>query len=271
MPYSCPEKLIRNEVALMKRKIAIVTGVSRLKGIGRAICIELAKRDFDIFFTYWKAYDDQMPWKVGADEPQRIADEIRSCGVRCEHLELDLSHEDSIESLFGHVEEKLGNPHVLVNNATYSTETSIETISAQELDKHYQINLRATTLLTVGFVKRFRYQEGGRIINMSSGQSLGQMPNEIAYAITKGAIETLTTTLSQQIAAQGITINAVNPGPNDTGWMDDNLKETLKNQFPMNRIGTPKDTAHLIGFLASPEAAWITGQIIHSEGGFKRS
>ena len=95
------------------------------------------------------------------------------------------------------------------------------------------------------------------------------MPNEIAYAITKGAIETLTYTLSQEIASKGITINAVNPGPNDTGWMDDELKSKLIGQFPMKRIGKPKDTAKLIGFLVSEDAEWITGQIIHSEGGFK--
>ena len=96
------------------------------------------------------------------------------------------------------------------------------------------------------------------------------MPNEIAYAITKGAIETLTYTLSQKIASKGITINAVNPGPNDTGWMNEKMKTELLSQFPMNRIGKPKDTANLIGFLASKEAEWITGQIINSEGGFKR-
>ena len=96
------------------------------------------------------------------------------------------------------------------------------------------------------------------------------MPNEIAYAITKGAIETLTNTLSQEIASKGITINAVNPGPNDTGWMNNKMKKELLDQFPMNRVGVPEDTAKLIGFLASEDAEWITGQIIHSEGGFKR-
>jgi 3-oxoacyl-[acyl-carrier protein] reductase len=120
------------------------------------------------------------------------------------------------------------------------------------------------------FITRFSFKKGGRIVNLTSGQSLGPMPSEIAYAITKGAIETLTYTLSQEIAAKGITINAVNPGPNDTGWMDDQLKADLIKRFPMKRLGTPQDTANLIGFLASEEAEWITGQIIHSEGGFKR-
>jgi 3-oxoacyl-[acyl-carrier protein] reductase len=254
----------------MNRKIAIVTGVSRLKGIGREICCELAKSEFDIFFTYWTEYDNQMPWKVNGNEPELIQQEIREFGVKCEKLELDLSSENAIEILFRDVKNKLGCPLVLVNNATYSTQTTIDNLTAKELDKHYEVNLKATTLLTVEFVKQFDFNKNGRIINLSSGQSLGQMPNEIAYAITKGAIETLTYTLSQEIASKGITINAVNPGPNDTGWMDKKIKTELLNQFPMNRIGKPKDTAKLIGFLASEDAEWITGQIIHSEGGFKR-
>ena len=254
----------------MNRKIAIVTGVSRLKGIGREICNELARKGFDIFFTYWTEYDNQMPWKVNKNEPELIQQEILEIGVNCEKIELDLSIGNAIEVLFEEVKNKLGKPLVLVNNATYSTQTSIENLTAKELDKHYAVNLKATTLLTVEFVKQFDFTKNGRIINLSSGQSLGQMPNEIAYAITKGAIETLTYTLSQEIASKGITINSVNPGPNDTGWIDEKMKRKLIKQFPMSRIGKPNDTAKLIGFLASEDAEWITGQIIHSEGGFKR-
>ena len=251
-------------------KIAIVTGTSRLKGIGRAICQELAKRAFDIFFTYWTPYDQSMPWGIKQDEPDQIQKELRSYGVRCEKLELDFSQEDSINTLFEAVVQKMGDPLVLVNNATYSTETTIDNLTAAELDQHYTINLKAPTLLTTKFIKEFKYAENGRIINLSSGQSLGPMPNEIAYAITKGAIETLTYTLASEIAQKGITINAVNPGPNNSGWMSKEIENTLLSQFPMNRIGQPSDTAKLIGFLVSPAAEWITGQIIHSEGGFKR-
>lgn len=254
----------------MNNKIAIVTGVSRLNGIGRAICCELASKGFDIFFTYWLPYDKKMPWGVKEDEPKTILKEILEFGVKCEKIELDLSSKNAIEILFNAVRNKLGDPLILVNNATYSTSTTINSLTESELDKHYAINLKATTLLSLEFIKQFEFNKNGRIINLTSGQSLGQMPNEIAYAITKGAIETLTYTLSQEIALKGITINAVNPGPNDTGWMDEQLKNKLISQFPMKRIGNPKDTAKLIGFLASEDADWITGQIIHSEGGFKR-
>ncbi len=254
----------------MSRKIAIVTGASRLKGIGYAICTELARRNFDIFFTYWTPYDNQMPWKVGHDEPTQIQNEILNLGVKCEKYELDLALPNSAELLFNRVQEKLGQASVLVNNATYSTLTDIHNFSAAELDRHYEINLKATTLLTIEFIRRFDLKRGGRIINLTSGQSLGEMSDEIAYAITKSAIETLTKTISQKIATKGITINAVNPGPTDTGWMDKSLRKIILEKSPMSRIGTPHDASRLIGFLASDEAEWITGQIIHSEGGFIR-
>jgi len=257
-------------VKRMSKKRAIVTGVSRLNGIGKAICCELAKNGVDIFFTYWTDYDRQMPWGITEGEPELIQNEIKGIGVHCEKMELDLRKSNSIQQLFEEAILKIGKPHILINNATYSTQTTIDSITAKELDKHYEVNLRAATMLCIRFIQQFEFGKGGRIINLTSGQSLGQMPNEIAYAITKGAVETLTYTLSSQIASKGITINAVNPGPNDTGWMTNDLKQNLVGRFPMNRIGQPKDTANLISFLISEQAEWITGQIIHSEGGFKR-
>jgi 3-oxoacyl-[acyl-carrier protein] reductase len=254
----------------MNRKIAVVTGVSRVQGIGYAICTELAKKGVDIFFTYWTNYDNEMPWKVDADEPEFIQRELKKLGVQCEKLELDLSLPPSVASLFDEVESKLGYATILVNNATYSMQTGIDSLSATELDKHYEVNLRATTLLALEFVRRFRLDRGGRIINLTSGQSLGEMSEEIAYAVTKGAVETLTRTISQCLAQRGITINAVNPGPTDTGWMDEQLTAVILGKSPMGRVGTPRDVARLIGFLASEEAEWVTGQIIHSEGGFTR-
>lgn len=254
----------------MIRKIALVTGVSRQAGIGRAICCALAKNGYDIFFTYWSQYDKMMPWEVSEYEPNLIQQEIIELGVKCEKLEIDLSCTSSIKTIFDDIEKCFGYPCVLINNATYSVNTDIENISTAELDKHYEINVRATTMMCIEFIKRFKGEKNGRIINLTSGQALGAMPNNIAYAITKGAIDTLTKTLFQEIALKRITINSVNPGPNDTGWMNGELKAELLERFPMKRIGKPKDTAKLISFLASEDAEWITGQIIHSEGGFVR-
>jgi len=258
------------ERKIMNRRVALVTGVSRFHGIGRAICLELAKRDIDIFFTYWMEYDQSMPWEVGLNEPALIEEEILQLGVRCERLEVDLSLIDSIELLLSEVRRKLGSPQILINNATYSTSTSIDDITAEELDQHYKVNQKATTMLTVKFIREFQFSSGGRVVNLTSGQSLGPMPGEIAYAITKAAVETLTTTLSHEAMSRGITINAVNPGPNDTNWMSDEVKKQLIKQFPAKRLGLPSDTAKLVGFLVDGHAEWITGQIIHSEGGFIR-
>jgi 3-oxoacyl-[acyl-carrier protein] reductase len=97
------------------------------------------------------------------------------------------------------------------------------------------------------------------------------MVGEIAYAATKGAVDALTLTLAAEVAAKGITVNAVNPGPTDTGWMTEAIKGELLPRFPMGRFGQPEDAARLIAFLASDDAEWITGQIIHSEGGFRRT
>lgn len=254
----------------MDNKIAMVTGVSRLKGIGRAICLELASAGYDIFFTYWTSYDKSMPWGIEADEPDTIRDELKKLGVRSEHVEFDLSVEGASDLLLEKVYTSLGYPKVLINNATYSTKTSIDTLTSEELDRHYQINVRATTLLSLKFIRDFKFEKGGRIINLNSGQALGPMPNEIAYAITKSAIVMLTETLASEIGKRGITINSVNPGPNDTGWMDEKLRSELLPRFPMNRIGQPMDIANLIGFLVSEKGEWITGQNINSEGGFIR-
>ena len=147
-------------------------------------------------------------------------------------------------------------------------------LDAPTLDAHYAVNLRATALLSVAFAKRITRRgadgPGGRIVNMVSGQENGPMPGELAYAATKGAVAAFTRSLSAEVGTAGITVNAVNPGPTDTGWMDEALKAELLPRFAFGRIGAPEDAARLVAWLATEEAAWITGQIIDSEGGFSR-
>jgi 3-oxoacyl-[acyl-carrier protein] reductase len=262
--------LIDKPILTMDNRIAIVTGVTRLKGIGRGICLELAKNGIDIFFTYWRDFDRNMPWGVEDDEPEIIQDEIRKIGVRCEKIELDLMLEESVTILLYQVELKLGNPSIIINNAAYSTQTDINNLTSIELDNHYKVNLKATILLSLEFIKRFKAGKNGRIINLTTGQSLGAMGTEIAYAVTKGAVESFTRNIQHEIAFKNITINTVNPGMTDTGWMDENYKENFLKLFPKGRYGQPSDVANLIAFLVSEKADWISGQIIHSEGGFYR-
>lgn len=254
----------------LKEKIAVVTGVSRLKGIGAAICKELADTGYHIFFTYWTEYDEEMPWSINRDEPLKLKQELIKKGVKVSSIELNLSHHDAPEQLINTVIEQFGFPDILVNNAAYSSNNDFSNVTAEVLDKHYMVNVRATTLLCSKFAQTFEKKAGGRIVNITSGQFQGPMPGELAYATTKGAVDALTITLSAELAPLGITVNAINPGPTDTGWMTEEIKTQLKPLFPFGRIGEPKDVAKIIKFLVSDEAAWITGQIIHSEGGFKR-
>lgn len=250
-------------------RIALVTGASRRVGIGAAICRALAERGHDIAFTYWKAFDRASYDDADEDGPAALQSELEVLGVRAVALETDLSLAETPARLLDQVTESLGFPTVLINNAAFSTHTSYDVLDAASLDAHYAVNFRATALLTSELAKRWPGGPG-RIVNMTSGQAQGPMPNELAYAASKGAIEAFTLSVSPALAPLGITINAVNPGPTDTGWMDDNLKAALLPKFPFGRIGGPADAARLIAFLASDDAAWITGQVIHSEGGFLR-
>jgi 3-oxoacyl-[acyl-carrier protein] reductase len=257
----------------MKRlinKIAIVTGASRAKGIGTEICRELAREGADIFFTHWSKYDRLMDYFNEDDFKwsKHLMEEIRSLGVRCESMELDLSQSDAPRKLLDEVQNKLGSPSILVNNATHSVDVDFRSIDADMLDAHYNVNIRGTCLLTVEFARLIEGKHGGRIINMVSGQDKSPEPGNLAYVATKGAVSTFTKSVAIELAPLKITVNAVDPGPTNTGWMNSELKEELLPKFPMGRLGEPRDAAKLVIFLASEESEWITGQIIHSDGGF---
>ena len=254
----------------LRGRVALVTGVGRRRGIGSAVCLALASRGADVVFSYWKAYEREMPWASDEDEPEALLGELRAAGVRAEGVELDLSLPDSARLLLDVAEERLGRPSILVNTAAYSTRDGFEVLDAEALDIHYAVNVRAMALLSVGFARRYPGGPGGRIVNFSSGQALGPMPGELAYIATKGAIEAFTLTLAAEVGHKGITVNAINPGPTDTGWMTEELKGEIIMKSPSGRIGQPEDAARLVAFLAGDEGAWITGQVIHSEGGFLR-
>lgn len=252
------------------RKIAIVTGASRRNGIGAATCLALAKANCDIAFTHWQRYDLNFPWGAKPEDVEQLEAEIAEIGVRVKAIEIDLSLPESPFQLLDIVQDKLGTPTILVNNAAYSTQDGYVNLNADELDAHYAVNVRGMALLSAEFARRWPGGLGGRIINMTSGQGQGPMPTELAYAASKGAVEAFTVSLAAGVAPKGITVNAVNPGPTDTGWIDDELRAALNPLFPFGRLGMPEDAARLIAFLASEEGGWITGQVINSEGGFVR-
>jgi 3-oxoacyl-[acyl-carrier protein] reductase len=255
-------------------RVAVVTGASRRRGIGAAICRTLAAEGADVFFTHWSGYDEEMPWGTDDEGPEALREELKELGVRCEGMHVDLSRPEAPGRVLDAARERLGPPKIVVNNAAhYSVRYGLqyEYLDAAMLDAHYAVNLRATALLSVEFARRYAGGPGGRIVSLTSGQFLGPMLGELAYVATKGAIEAFTISLSAEVASKGITVNAVGPGPTDTGNMLEELKGRLVEKFPTGRIGRPEDVARLVAFLAGDEARWITGQIIHSEGGFLRA
>lgn len=249
----------------LSRRVALVTGASRLIGIGAEVTRVFARAGADVAFTHWTHYDREL-YGSGRDEPEHLAEEIRSFGVRAEPIEVNLSSPTVAPELFDQVESRVGPVDILVNNAAVSINDDIETISSERLDQHYEVNVRATALLSAEMVRRFSREAGGRIINMTSGQGVGPMPDELSYATTKGAIEAFTTSLAPAAARKGITVNAVDPGATDTGWMTDEFKAAIAGDMGFGRVGTPEDAARLILFLASDAGGWITGQVIRSRG-----
>ncbi|WP_067929087.1 SDR family oxidoreductase [Alicyclobacillus shizuokensis] len=251
----------------LQDRIAIVTGVSRRKGIGTAICKALASEGANIFFTDWVPFDETQEY--GGDEsfPGLFEKELSKLGVKSSQLSINLADRDAYERLLDAVEDSLGTPAILVNNAAHCQEVSYREMTSEILDMHYPVNVRSTCMLSTHFVQRYG-TFGGRIIKLVSGQEKTPTPGNIAYETTKGAISIFTQCLAREVASLGVTVNAVDPGPTDSGWMTDEIRDLLLPKFPMGRIGTPEDVAKLIAFLASDDAQWITGQIIHSDGGF---
>lgn len=250
----------------LKDKTVIVTGASRRRGIGAAICRAFAQQGCNIFFTTFSAYDAEMDWGADKDGANILREQLCTMGIKAQYLDIDLSCPDAHNVVLNQVNSQIGAPDILINNAAHSTRDGFQNLDAAILDAHYAVNMRATFLLSTTFARTFTKGAGGRIINLSSGQSLGAMPEELAYAATKGAIEAFTRSLAYEVGTFGITVNAVDPGATDTGWMTPEIKDHIATNSQFGRVGLPQDAASLIVFLASDAAEWITGQVIHSRG-----
>ncbi|MCI1773072.1 SDR family oxidoreductase [Paenibacillus lautus] len=261
----------------LQGSVAIVTGVSRPSGIGAAICRALAREGANLFYTHLFDYDQKL-YPNDADPlwPEMFADELRQFGIQVAHMHLDLAESGAAAKLLDEVRTTIGLPTILVNNAAFSVDADFRRLDEALIDDHCAVNIRGTFMLCVEFARMLEAEQsthaskllGGRIINLTSGQGKGPMPGNLIYAATKGAISVFTESLAAELASLHITVNAIDPGPTDSGWMSDEVKEALLPGFPMGRIGLPEDAARLIAFLASEDSRWITGQIIHSRGGF---
>lgn len=236
------------------KKVALVTGVGRKRGIGAAICRDLAQRGNNVFFTYWHEYDLADYQKDNLISSEILVAELQGLGVRAAGLEIDLRDAHSPAILFKAVENELGALQVLINNATIGKRQSLSEITAESLDEHYAVNVRATTLLCIEFIKR---GNAGKIINITSGQALGPMKAELPYAITKASVDMLALQLGPELTNLGISINAFDPGPTDTGWITDEIRTEIEKKL---KINTPQEVAAAVVSLLDTDT---TGKVIH--------
>jgi 3-oxoacyl-[acyl-carrier protein] reductase len=269
-----PDQLRRDPLPLRGRA-ALVTGVSRRAGIGYAVARRLAALGASLFLHRYAPHDRDQPWGEDPGGVQAVVagvrDALAAVDASVHHLELDLALPEAPARLIEAAADAFGHLDILVcNHARSGGDGPLGTLDAKMLDAHWAVNTRSTILLTQAFAGRHDGRPGGRVIVMTSGQDLGPMTGEVAYAASKGALASITKTLADQLADQRITLNAVNPGPVDTGYASPEAHEAVRRHFPQQRWGVPDDPARLIAWLVTDEAVWITGQVINSEGGFRR-
>lgn len=246
------------------RPLALITGVGRTIGIGAGIARQLAASGWDIAFTYWTPYDRRMTWGEEQGAPTTITDSLTAHGVRTAAIEADLVDPDAPSRIFDEAERRIGPVTALVLSHAESVDSGLLDTTVESFDRHFAVNARATWLLIREYGLRFRAAPGsGRIIALTSDHTVGNLP----YGASKGALDRITLAASHELAHLGVTANVINPGPVDTGWMNDELSQLLVRDTPLGRLGTPQDTAHLVDFLCSPQGQWVNGQLLKSNGG----
>ena len=257
-------------------RVAIVTGVSRRVGIGLAVARRLAALGAGLFVTSWAAHDREQPW--GAD-PGGVAAVLAELGSgdasspaagRVGHLEADFLDPGAPDRVMAAAVEAFGPVDILVCNHARSSLGGLGQLTAAELDATFAVNTRAVLLLVQAFAAQHDGRPGGRVVLFTSGQHLGPMPGELAYAASKGALVAVTASVADTLADRGVTVNTINPGPTDTGYVDQATRERVATMFPAGRWGAPDDAARLVAWLCTDDAAWVTGQVVNSEGGFRR-
>lgn len=249
-------------------RVALVTGASRRIAIGAAIARRLVSDGADVLVHSWSPHDAEQPW--GADEggAEALVDEIRAGGGHAELIELDLAEAEAPAVVVARAREEFGRLDILVANHARSSEQSLEQLTAEEIDLTYAVNTRATLLLVQAFAAAHDGAPGGRVVLFTSGQYHGAMPPELPYIASKGALHQLTPSLAAHLMPRGITVNCLNPGPNDTGYADEASIAHISLRNPGGRWGRPEDAARAVAWLVSDEADWITGQVIASDGGW---
>lgn len=257
----------------LRGRVVVVTGVSRRIGIGYAIARRAAAYGASLLLQHHREHDEERLW--GGDDLDAVRAGVTAAlgdpAARVADLPLDLARPDAPEQLVDRACTEFGHVDALVcNHAQSGLDGALGELDAELLDRHWAVNTRSSLLLTQAFAAQHDGRPGGRVVFLTSGQRQGPMPGEVAYAAAKGALAEVTLTVADQLADDGITVNAVNPGPVDTGYLDERTWQQVAAKFPFGRFGEPDDPARLIGWLLTDEARWVTGQVIDTEGGFRR-
>ncbi|MGW8376825.1 SDR family oxidoreductase [Streptomyces sp. ODS28] len=280
-PGAAPEPPYRDPLPLRGRA-ALVTGASRRAGIGYAVARRLAAYGAHVYLHHHTPHDSARPWGADPDGPEALARDVRALaaeGAVIAHGPGDLSHPDTPARLVTEATEALGAERldVLVANHALSGGdgplVGEGAVDAGMLDAHWATDARSAVLLAQALARQPRPAGAphGSLLFMTSGQDVrGGMPEEIAYGLAKGALASSVRTLATALGPLRITVNAVNPGPVDTGYLEGAQHAAVAAMFPGGRWADPDTPARLLCWLATDEASWITGEVINSEGGFAR-
>jgi 3-oxoacyl-[acyl-carrier protein] reductase len=245
----------------LQGKVALVTGAS--KGIGAAIALELAAQGAAVAVNYSGS-------KAGAE---KIVNEIKQAGGKAIVVQANVADPDSIGPLINTVVKQLGPIDILVNNAGVFEFAPLESVTPEHFHRQFNINVLGLLLVTQAAVAQFN-PKGGSIINISSVVADGS-PNASVYSATKGAVDTISAALAQELGPKKIRVNSLNPGMIETegahaaGVIGSDFQKAIEARTPSGRIGQPKDIATAAALLASDDSGWINGQAIHAAGGFR--
>jgi 3-oxoacyl-[acyl-carrier protein] reductase len=247
------------DMAALTGKTALVTGASR--GIGRAIARRLAA-DGALVAVHYATSQAAATQTVTA---------IQADGGRAYAVRAELGVAGDVDTLFARLEAGLSGQRldILVNNAATRAAGFIQQTTPEEFDRMFAVNVRAPLFIVQRALPLLR--DGGRIINVSSSDTRVALPMELAYAMTKGAVNVMSQTLANALGARGITVNAVAPGPTDTDMTaflrDPEVQAATASATALGRVGQPADIADAVAFLASDDARWITGHLLDVTGG----
>jgi 3-oxoacyl-[acyl-carrier protein] reductase len=244
----------------LKGKVALVTGAS--KGIGAAIATELAARGAAVAVNY----------SGSKSAAEKVVANITAAGGKAIAVQANLSDPASIAPLIDAVATQLGPIDVLVNNAGIYEFGPLEAVTPEHFHKQFNLNVLGLLLVTQAAVTRFN-PAGGSIINIGSVVASG-FAGSAVYSATKGAVNTITGSLSKELGPKKIRVNALNPGMVETegthaaGFIGSDFEKHAAAQTPLGRIGQPNDIADVAAFLASEDSGWLSGQTIYASGGY---